>query len=186
MDQKRIGAFIAALRRERGLTQKELAQKLMVSDKTVSKWECGRGLPEVSLMQSLCAELGIGINELLAAERLEGERYRENAERHVSELLRRRTRMKQATSVAVSMLMFLLPFVAIVLTAGKLLPPACMLVSACFSLLLLVANAAGWIVYGVVQKWNRLFLICMVLWHIALLVALLWLLNVMALGFMML
>ena len=186
MDQKRIGAFIASLRRERGLTQKELAQKLMVSDKTVSKWECGRGLPEVSLMQSLCAELGIGINELLAAERLEGERYRENAERHVSELLRWRTRMKQATSAAVSVLMFLLPFVTIVLAAGKLLPPACMLIAGGFSLSLLVANAVGWTVYGATQKWSRLFLVCMVLWHVALLAALLWLLGVMIFGFMML
>lgn len=49
MDQSQIGTFIAALRAEQKLTQKELAEKLHISDKTVSKWETGRGLPDVSL-----------------------------------------------------------------------------------------------------------------------------------------
>ncbi|MFR2042189.1 MAG: helix-turn-helix domain-containing protein [Oscillospiraceae bacterium] len=50
MNQIQIGRFIAASRKARNLTQRQLADKLGISDKTVSKWECGKGLPEVSLM----------------------------------------------------------------------------------------------------------------------------------------
>ena len=50
MDQIKIGKFIAKTRKEKDMTQRELADALMISDKTVSKWECGKGLPEVSLM----------------------------------------------------------------------------------------------------------------------------------------
>ena len=71
MDQSKIGKFIAALRTERGLTQRELAQKLHISDKTVSKWENSRGLPDASLMLPLCETLGISVNELLSGERLD-------------------------------------------------------------------------------------------------------------------
>jgi len=70
MDQKKIGGFIAALRKEKKLTQKVLAQMLGISEKTVSKWECGSGLPEVVYMEPLCDILGITINELLAGEHL--------------------------------------------------------------------------------------------------------------------
>ena len=55
MDQIRIGRFIAQCRKTGGLTQRQLADGLGISDKTVSKWECGNGLPEVSLMLPLCA-----------------------------------------------------------------------------------------------------------------------------------
>ena len=61
MDQIKIGRFIAVLRRERAMSQRELAEALCVSDKTVSKWECGRGLPDASLMLPLCELLGIGL-----------------------------------------------------------------------------------------------------------------------------
>lgn len=80
MDQKKTGAFLKELRRERGWTQGVFAEKLGVSEKTVSKWETGRGLPDVSLMLPVCGLLGITVNELLAGERLEGEQYRERAE----------------------------------------------------------------------------------------------------------
>ena len=65
MDQSKIGAFIAARRKERGLLQKDIAARLGVSEKTVSKWESGNGLPEVVFMEPLCAILGITVNELL-------------------------------------------------------------------------------------------------------------------------
>ena len=66
MNQEKIGKFIATLRKEQSMTQKDLAQKLGVSDKTISKWETGRGLPEISIMQSLCETLCISINELFS------------------------------------------------------------------------------------------------------------------------
>lgn len=70
MDQKKIGKFIAALRKEKKLTQKEVAERLGISEKTISKWECGNGLPEVVYMEPLCDILGITVNELLSGEHL--------------------------------------------------------------------------------------------------------------------
>ncbi len=87
MDQIKIGAFIAALRKEQGLTQRQLAEELNISDKTVSKWECGKGLPEVSLMLPLCQRLGISVNELLSGERLEQENYEQKAEENMLNLM---------------------------------------------------------------------------------------------------
>ena len=55
MDQKKTGAFIAMLRREKGYTQRELADRLELSEKTISKWEFGNGLPEVVYMEPLCS-----------------------------------------------------------------------------------------------------------------------------------
>ena len=69
MNQEKIGKFIAQERKHKKLTQKELADKLRLSEKTISKWECGKGLPEVSLMQPLCKELNISVNDLLNGEK---------------------------------------------------------------------------------------------------------------------
>ena len=80
MDQKKIGAFISELRKEKNMTQKELAQKLGITDRAISKWENGRGMPEVSLMKPLCEALDISINELLGGERIEQKDYREKSE----------------------------------------------------------------------------------------------------------
>lgn len=71
MDQKKTGQFIAALRRNRNMTQRQLAEKLDISEKTISKWECGNGLPEVTYMETLCEILGITVNELLMGERID-------------------------------------------------------------------------------------------------------------------
>ena len=68
MNQERIGKFISERRKDLKLKQKDLADKLHISEKTISKWECGKGLPEVSLMQPLCKELNITVNELLNGE----------------------------------------------------------------------------------------------------------------------
>ena len=71
MDQVKIGQFIKALRKEKNLTQREVAEKLLISEKTVSKWETGNGLPEVGLMKPLCDLLGISLNEFFSGERLD-------------------------------------------------------------------------------------------------------------------
>ena len=80
MDQIRIGAFISQLRKEKNMTQKDLAEKLGITDRAISKWETGRGMPEVSLMKPLCEALDISINELLSGERIEQKDYREKSE----------------------------------------------------------------------------------------------------------
>ena len=61
MDQIKIGKFIASCRKEKNMTQRQLADILEISDKTVSKWECGKGLPEVQFMLPLCNLLGLSL-----------------------------------------------------------------------------------------------------------------------------
>jgi transcriptional regulator with XRE-family HTH domain len=70
MDNKKIGAFIAELRKEKGLNQSELANLLGVTNKAVSKWECGDGYPEITLVPSIAKVLGITVDELLDGERI--------------------------------------------------------------------------------------------------------------------
>lgn len=84
MNQEKIGGFIAARRKEAGLTQAALAERLGITDRAVSKWENGRCLPDASLMLPLCGLLGINVNELLSGERLEMENnYKEMAEKNL-------------------------------------------------------------------------------------------------------
>lgn len=80
MDQIKTGKFVASLRKEKGLTQVSLANCLGISDKTVSKWERGVGLPDVSLMLPLCEILEISVNELLTGEKLTDADYKKRAE----------------------------------------------------------------------------------------------------------
>ena len=80
MDQIKTGRFIASLRKDKGLTQASLANRLDISDKTVSKWERGAGLPDVSLMLPLCEILEISVNELLTGEKLTDADYKKSAE----------------------------------------------------------------------------------------------------------
>ena len=71
MDMAKIGKFIAENRKKQHLTQAELAEKLNITDRAVSKWECGKSLPDSALMPELCKVLEISINELLTGENLE-------------------------------------------------------------------------------------------------------------------
>lgn len=73
MDKKEIGSKISAIRKERGLTQKDLAEKLHVSDKTVSKWETGTHFPDIGIMEDLAATLEISVAELLGLENASSE-----------------------------------------------------------------------------------------------------------------
>ena len=96
MDQQKIGQFIAEMRKEQGLTQRELAEKLLITDKTVSKWECGKGLPDVSLMMPLCQILKISVNELLTGRRLQSSEYQRNAEKNLMKLINEREHAKRS------------------------------------------------------------------------------------------
>ena len=95
MEPTRIGRFIAERRKALGLTQRQLAEQLSVSDKAVSKWETGRGLPDVLLMPPLCAALGITVNDLLSGERVEEGDYRKKAEENMMELMRENAENRQ-------------------------------------------------------------------------------------------
>ena len=77
MDMEKTGKFISRCRKDAGLTQAVLAEKLGITDRAVSKWETGRSLPDASLMLELCGILGISVNELLTGEKIEMENYKE-------------------------------------------------------------------------------------------------------------
>lgn len=95
MDQIKIGKFIAQMRKEQSLTQRQLADTIGISDKTVSKWETGNGLPEVSLMMPLCEILRINVNELLSGERLTDSDYQKKAEENMMDLIKEREESKK-------------------------------------------------------------------------------------------
>ena len=73
--------YIAECRKEKGLTQKALGEKLNVTDRAVSKWETGRSFPDVAILEDLCQELGISVSELLAGKKIEAEHYQEETEK---------------------------------------------------------------------------------------------------------
>lgn len=75
MNQEKIGKFIAGCRKEQNLTQEELAVKLNITNKAVSKWETGKGLPDASIMMDLCNILKISVNDLLSGEKVDKDRY---------------------------------------------------------------------------------------------------------------
>ena len=71
MDQGKIGKFIGTVRKQRGLTQEQLGEKIGVTNKTISRWETGKYMPDIDKLQELSAVLDITVNELLAGERIE-------------------------------------------------------------------------------------------------------------------
>lgn len=96
MNQVLTGRFIKECRKGKGFTQEQLAEKLNISCKTVSKWECGNGFPEISLMLPLCAELGITVNELLSGCKISDEEYKIKAEENlISAIAERRENKKK-------------------------------------------------------------------------------------------
>jgi transcriptional regulator with XRE-family HTH domain len=88
MDMARMGSFLAELRKEHGLTQAELGEKLGVTNKTVSRWETGNYMPPVEMLEELSRMYDMTINELLSGKKLSAEEYREMAETNIKETLK--------------------------------------------------------------------------------------------------
>ena len=86
MDIIKIGKFIAEKRKSQNLTQIQLAEKLCITDRAISKWECGKALPDSSLMLELCEILKISVNELLTGEELNMNDYNKQAELNLIEM----------------------------------------------------------------------------------------------------
>lgn len=84
MDLEKIGKFIADNRKEKGLTQEELGEKLGVTNKTISRWENGNYMPDLSLLTPLSEQLGITLNELLSGEKMETGEYTKKAEENIA------------------------------------------------------------------------------------------------------
>lgn len=86
MDQIKVGKFISEQRKKNNLTQMQLAEKLNITDRAISKWENGKSMPDSSIMIDLCKELKISVNELLSGEMIELSNYNEVAEKNLLEM----------------------------------------------------------------------------------------------------
>lgn len=86
MDQIKIGKFIAECRKKNNLTQMQLAEKLNITDRAISKWENGKAMPDSSIMLDLCNELKISVNELLSGEMIKMNNYNEKAEQNLLDM----------------------------------------------------------------------------------------------------
>lgn len=113
MDNSKIGSFIAKLRKEKKLTQKDLGEKLFVSDRAISKWERGICMPDLSLLIPLSKELGINVNDLLNGEIVEKKDYQETFEKNivtiVSKVDKNNKKLKTILMLLLTLL-FLFPF----------------------------------------------------------------------------
>ena len=119
MDQIKIGKFIAKCRKEKNLTQMQLAEKLGITDRAISKWETGKSLPDSSIMLELCQELGITVNDLLSGEVVTMSNYDEKLERNLILMVKEKEKadkqllaMEIFIGVLVSLILFSLVFVA--------------------------------------------------------------------------
>lgn len=99
MDQRQIGKFIAELRNEKGMTQSELGEKIGVTNKTVSRWENGNYMPDISVITMLCVELGVSANELLCAQRLKDSEFKIKADENLMETLSHMKNIKHEKSI---------------------------------------------------------------------------------------
>lgn len=110
MNMKKIGAFLKALRREKGLTQEQLAEALYVSSKTVSRWETGTNLPDISVLMQIAAFYGVEVKEIL-----DGERQRAPADQTLEETLNRAAdygKLQKEQAARVGNIAFALTFAA--------------------------------------------------------------------------
>lgn len=118
MDQIKIGQFIAELRKEQKMTQLDLATKIGVTDRAISKWENGRGLPDMSLITPLCETLQISIDELLKGERIENSQKLAAAHENLISILneRERERRKGKIRLLISVLLAVIIFMCAIVT----------------------------------------------------------------------
>ena len=152
MNQLKIGKFISSCRKEQGMTQADLAEKLGISDRAVSKWETGKSMPDTGIMLELCELLKINVNELLSGERIM-DNYDKRAEenllemrRQVEEKNRQMLRMEYLISFPTVLAGIVMCFVA----AYVELPAWLRLIMIAFALVMIFAIA--FIAVGIEQK----------------------------------
>lgn len=120
MDQIKIGKFIAERRKSVGLTQMQLAEKLNITDRAVSKWECGKTMPDSSIMLELCGILEITVNDLLCGEVIMMENYNKEMEEKLIELVKEKEKSDRhllALEVVVGIFSCIVLFVPIFIAA---------------------------------------------------------------------
>lgn len=144
MEQIKIGKFIAESRKSRNLTQRQLADILSISDKTISKWECGKGLPEVSLMLPLCAALDITVNDLLSGEKVSQTDYQRKAEGNMMNLIKENEEnRKRITLSIITGVITIIAVCALIVNASFIdLPTIVRIILIVFSIVVAVAGIA--------------------------------------------
>ncbi len=110
MNQLLIGQFISECRKEKQLTQAQLAEKLNITNRAVSKWETGNSIPDASIMLELCEILGINVNELLCGKRLDEKEEKKEGEKNIISLLLAKKELKNLRNCA-----FVLMFVGLMM-----------------------------------------------------------------------
>ena len=95
MDQKRIGDFIATLRKEKGITQQELGDHLGVTNKTISRWETGKYIPDIAVIPELCKFFDIRINEFIYGQRIAEDTFRNQADINIFDILTRDKKLRR-------------------------------------------------------------------------------------------
>ena len=93
MDYNKIGNFIVTERKAKNLTQAKLAEKLFVSEKTISKWENGKGLPDTNVLPKLCEIFNVTLNEILSGKRIKGDQKKEEVILHMAEELEQKNKV---------------------------------------------------------------------------------------------
>jgi len=128
MDQLKIGKFISEKRKAKGMTQAQLAEKLGITDRAVSKWETGKSMPDVSLMLELCSLLGITVNDLLCGEVVSMEKINETTEKNLLEMAgqkeaadKRLLRLEVVMMVIASLFLLTMLLTAVFITKKSLL-----------------------------------------------------------------
>ena len=99
MDQEKIGKFIANSRRKKKLTQEQLAEKLGVTDKSVSRWENGKTMPDYSVLKELCNILDIDVNEFLSGEKIEKSEIQTHSIENLDLILKEYYKMKKERNI---------------------------------------------------------------------------------------
>ena len=119
MDQVKIGKFIAKCRKNNNLTQMQLAEKLNITDRAISKWENGKAMPDSGIMLDLCNELKISVNELLSGELIKMDNYNEKLELNLIDMVKQKEQsdkrllaMEILIGVLISIVFFALIFIA--------------------------------------------------------------------------
>lgn len=142
MNQMKIGKYIADTRKEKNMTQQQLADALSISNKTVSKWECGKGLPEVSLMLPLCETLQISVNDLLTGARVAEADYQKKAEENMMDLMQenQENMKRMALSIICGVITVIAVCSLIVIAAYMKMPAAARIAVIAFAMLTAVVG----------------------------------------------
>ena len=108
MNQTAIGSYIAKKRREKNLTQEQLAEKLGVSNKTISKWENGKCMPDYSIIEQLCKELSVTLSELMDGEDAAEDSVRVYDDEQILDLLRRTQELERQKGILYGVILIVL------------------------------------------------------------------------------